>query len=355
MSKKVIRPQEKQLLQLSERERDILRSIIHMYILNAQPVGSRTLSKHLYNYIKLSPATIRNIMADLEEMDLISHPHTSAGRIPTDKGYRYYVDTMMHNEELSPKEKNVVKESFDSCETEQELREATKLLSFLSNCLAIVEIPHFKDLLVQKLELIQLSSTRLLVILALDSNVVRTMTVEVEFDVTQKDLTKITQYLNDRISGKPLKFIQTNFREIISESLSVKPGLIRLFVDSVDRLLSSNLYRERLHIAGTQHLLENPEFENVEQMRSVIELIEDEDVIIHVLDKNLRDQKDINILIGQEMNNKLLQDYSLIATRYSIGTVFGSIGIIGPKRMNYSHLTSLVQYFGNVINNRDEL
>lgn len=354
MTKRVIIPQENKLLQLSERERDILRSIIHMYILNAQPVGSRTLSKHLDNFIKLSPATIRNIMADLEEMDLISHPHTSAGRIPTDKGYRYYVDTMMQNEELSPVEINVVKENFDTGETEQVLREASKLLSFLSNCLAIVEIPHVNDLLIQKLELISLSSNRLLVVLALDSNVVRTLTIEVEFDISHKDLAGITQYLNDRISGKPLNFIQSNFREIMSEGLDVKPGLIRLFVDSVDRLLSSNLYRERLHIAGTQHLFENPEFENVEQMRSVIELIEDEDIIVHVLDKNLSDQKDISILIGQEMNNKLLQDYSLIATRYSIGTVFGSIGIIGPKRMNYSHLSSLVQYFGNVLNKREK-
>ena len=320
-----------------------------MYILNASPVGSRTLAKHLELELSLSPATIRNIMADLEEMDHISHPHTSAGRLPTDKGYRYYVDMLMKNENLSESERNTVRKKLKSTESEAFLRDASRLLGFLSNCLGIVEIPHFADLNVEKMELISLSSNRILVVIALDSKIVRTLSIEANFEILPRELEWISSYINEKIAGKPLKYLQQNFRNIVGEGAYSKAPLIRLFVESMDNLFEPAVYTERLHIAGTQHLLEYPEFEDVNRVRSVIELIENEDVIIHILDQQSSTDKDVQILIGQEMNNKLLEEYSLILTRYNLGPAMGTIGLIGPKRMNYSHLSALVQYVGKFI------
>jgi len=324
------------------------------YILNASPVGSRALSKYLEHELKLSPASIRNVMSDLEEMDLISHPHTSAGRIPTDKGYRFYVDTLMKEETLSQSVRDTVKKNLTTAENETMLKDASKLLGILSNCLAIVEIPHLIDLIVRKIEFVRISSTRLLAVIALDSEIVRTVTIETEFDIETKELEKVTSMINNKISGRTLKFIEENFSAIISDTIYAKTPLVRLFVNSIDRLFDSNYYQDRLHIAGTQNLLDYPEFEDLNRVRSVIELVENEDIIVHVLDKFEGEAGAYNVLIGQEMGSRLLEDYSLISTRYSIGSAKGSIGLIGPKRMNYSHLTSLVQYVGSKVTEKNK-
>ncbi len=352
MSKRVISPHNADFRELSEREKDILRTIIHLYILNATPIGSRALSKYLQNELKLSPATIRNIMADLEDMNLITHPHTSAGRVPTDKGYRYYVDTLMPHRPLTQKEKKKVIEQIEAAESKEPeavLRDTSKLLGLLSNCLAVVEIPDIVEFKVEKIELIPITTSRLLVVIALDSQIVRTVTIEAEFAIDTKDIEKISEMINERISGRPLKFVQQNFSRIISDSQYSKLPLVRLFVDSIDKVFNPNYYQDRLHIAGTQSILENPEFEDVNRVRSVIELVENEDVIIHVLENADTSIGNLRILIGGEMNNVLLEDYSLISTKYSIGSASGKIGLIGPKRMNYSHLTALIKFVGRKI------
>ena len=334
---------------LSDREKDILRTIIHMYILNALPVGSRTLSKYLEHELKLSPATLRNIMSDLEEMEYISHPHTSAGRIPTDKGYRYYVDTLMQTELLSEHEIQKLIGNVATITPDNVLKDASKLLGMLSRCLGVVAIPHFTDLAIQKIELISLASNRVLVVIALDSKIVRTVTLEAEFEIQPSELEKMATFMNEKVSGKSLKFVEDNFQAMVSEGSYGKAPLIRLFVDSIDKLFESYASTDRIHITGTQHMLDYPEFEDVQRVKSVIELVENEDVIIHILDKIETEAGEPRILIGSEMHNQLLDDYSLIVTTYRMGNAEGSIGLIGPKRMNYSRLTSLVQYVGELI------
>lgn len=335
-------------VELNDRESAILRTIIHTYILEANPVGSRRLSKMLESELKLSSATIRNVMSDLEDMDLISHPHTSAGRVPTDKGYRVYVDLLMKTETLSDRELQAVKENIEHGATEKVVRSASKVLGMLSRCLGIAKIPQIADLIVQKIELIQLSSNRILVVVALDSNIVRTVTIEAEFVVEKPDIDDISIYINEKISGKPLKFIRENFVELISGFDSEELPLIRLFVDSVNQIFTMGSTNDQLHIAGTPNLLSYPEFEDLDRMRGVVELIENEDIIIHILE-NYNDSDGVKILIGTEMQNPLLEDYSLIVSNYQFGSATGSIGLIGPKRMKYSKLSTLVNYVSEIV------
>lgn len=340
--------------ELNERESDILRQIVQLYILKASPIGSRFLSKFAENDIKLSPATLRNTMADLEELDYISHPHTSAGRVPTDKGYRFYVNTISKIEKLNKKEILTVQDSLSNTSHETVYKNASKILGILSKYLGIVQFPNIRDLTVQKIELIELSSAKILVVVALESNIIRTVTIEADFENDIQQLDAISGYLNERVSGKSLNFIRENFRDIINDLTLRNVPLIRLFTDSVDKIFARETSSDRVAITGTHHLLNYPEFEDLERVRGVIELIENEDVIIHLLEQ-LDDSNKVQVYIGKELNNNTLQQYSLIKSTYKVGTACGTIGLIGPKRMNYSKMIALVQYVSDILSGNIDL
>lgn len=336
--------------ELNDREKSILRSIVQSYILTATPVGSRFLSKTSEEFT-LSPATIRNVMADLEEMQFISHPHISAGRVPTDKGYRCYVDTLMDVQALPEQERHVVKERLTALSQEQALKDASKILGALSHCLAIVELPQMSDIIIKRVHLLPLSSDRLLIAMELESNIVRTVTLETDLSVDSSALDQTAEFINSRISGKSIRFVREHLVEMMMEGVKGHHNLLRLFIDSVDTLLNPHaLNDEKVHIAGAQHLLEYPEFDSPNQLRGVIELVENEDVIIHLLDQ--REEKidnSVQIVIGNEMKEQRLIEYSMVMGSYSMKGAYGSIGLIGPKRMNYAKMVSLVKYMGQVL------
>lgn len=337
---------------LTDRERTILTKIVQTYILNANPVGSRFLSKYLKDDLKLSPATIRNVMADLEDMEFISHPHTSAGRVPTDKGYRFYVDSLKSPSELTPRELNTLRQSIIAENNEKILKDVSRALGFISKYLSIVKIPQFKDLIVTKVEIIRLSSQRFLVVIALDSDFVRTVTIESDFEVNSKYLDKINTYINEKISGKPLNFLRNTFQEIMSDFSGKEKPIVRLFTDSLDKVFEISGIDNRIIVTGTQNLLNYPEFEDLSKVKSIIELVEEEDVIVHLLDSH-EETDGIKVLIGNEMNNERLSDYSVILSSYQLGSARGSIGLIGPKRMNYPKVMSLIQTVSNTISDNN--
>lgn len=332
---------------LQQREQDILRSIVNLYILQANPVGSRRLSKYLEDKIKLSPATLRNVMSDLEEMQYIDHPHTSAGRIPTDKGYRFYVDSLKQIEHLTTSELDMFSKLSEPDDSETALKDASKILTTMSRYLSVVRIPHVKNLIVQKIELIPISGTRVLVVIALDSNIVRHVTLEAEFNIKEKYIEKIRSYINEKVSGKPLQFIRENFEEMISEFDEKSTPLVRLFIDSVDNLFHSEK-TEKILTAGTTNLFDHPEFDDLRKVRSIVEFVEDKDMVVHLLDK-ASDIENTQVLIGSETGAELLEDYSIVLSKYKIGSAKGSIGLIGPKRMNYAKMIAMVEAVSKVL------
>jgi heat-inducible transcriptional repressor len=338
--------------ELNEREKSILRTIIHLYLLNASPVGSRNISKYLERELKLSPATIRNVMADLEEKDFISHLHTSAGRFPTDKGYRYYVDSLMKLEQISENEKITVKKNLNLSNPEDMLKDVSRIIGMISRYLGFVELPNLKQLILIKIELIPLSTNRILAVLALDSNIVKTITMEADFEINQNHLLQINQLLNEKISGKPINYISEHFNSILIDHFTTSTPLVRLFIDSIDSLFKKSNHNERVILSGTQNLLSYPEFEDLSKVKGVIELIENEDMIIHLLDEQKVSDETVKILIGKELNNQLFDDYSIVVTNYHIGSANGSVGLIGPKRMNYSKIISLLSYISHFINKK---
>ncbi|MCX6169037.1 MAG: heat-inducible transcriptional repressor HrcA [Ignavibacteriales bacterium] len=331
--------------QLKDREKAILRFVIHQFILTANPVGSRNISKR-YD-IGLSPASIRNIMSDLEETGFLNHPHTSAGRVPTDKGYRFYVDSLMDPPKLDLTSKNIIDVNLSSASTETEelLRVTSSILSDLTNQLAMVTYPKFENAVLQKIQIVQLSSTRILVIVSINSGMVKTITLEIDADVKEEEVSTVQQLLNERLTGLRFSEIRNTIEERMKDfnSESYRP-IIRVFLDSVDKIFTDQS-SEKAIISGTKNILKQPEFEDVNQFQSVIELIENKEIIIHILDgKKLPMEDDVSITIGQEIHEEKLSDYSMIAKEYKIGDMHGTLGIMGPKRMDYSKIVAAVVY-----------
>ncbi|HWP82237.1 MAG TPA: heat-inducible transcriptional repressor HrcA [Bacteroidota bacterium] len=339
---------ETSLDQLNDRERGILRHVVYNYIQTATPVGSRYISRRFES--GLSAATIRNVMADLEERGYLSHPHTSAGRIPTDLGYRYYVDFLMEVEHLSENEKKSIENHLvQTLDPDTILRETSKLLSKISKQLSIVSSPHISSGIFEKLELIPLSSSKLLVVMSISKGLIKTIMLEVGVEIPRHALDDISRKLNERLSGLRLHEIRDTFAERMRDVQDEKSGLVRLFIESVDHLFADSREQEKLHIAGTQNIIEQPEFVDPQKFRGVIEMIENEEIIVHLLEKHDEMEKEFAVTIGSENNDQKAEDYSVVTATYDVQGVKGRVGIIGPRRMNYAKVIPIVDYFAKSV------
>jgi heat-inducible transcriptional repressor len=332
---------------LNDREKTILNNIVHSYIETAIPVGSRYIAKR--KDIGLSPATIRNVMSDLEYLGYLGHPHTSAGRIPTDKGYRFYVNELMEIDQLSQKDQNSIQTQLQgNIETDEILKIASKILGTISHQLSVVTAPQMTTGVFEKLELLQVSSTRLLVIISIRTGLVKTIMMEIHSEIPRSKLDHVAQLLNERLSGLTLNEIRNTFAERIREFKNEDSGLIRLFIESVDKLFDENR-KEKIHISGTTNILSQPEFENAKNFKSVIELMDNEDIIIHVLQTGDIKGGMANVTIGEETKIENLKDFSIVTKTYNVGGVTGTIGVLGPKRMEYSKMIPLVDFVATTI------
>lgn len=335
---------------LNEREKTILRSIVQQFILTASPVGSRNITRKFD--VGVSPATVRNIMSDLEESGFINHPHTSAGRIPTDKGYRYYVDTLMEIQKLKNSDKGIIEKSLDQniLETDEILKIASKLLSTITKQIACVTYPTLDNGILEKIQLISLSSTRLLVVVSIKSGLVKTMTLEFNSEAEGGKLQKVEALLNERLNGLTFQEIRKTFKERLSDIEDSDKPIIRLFIDSVDKIFKDHKKEDKLVITGATNIIQQPEFDDPGKFQSVIELIEDKDIIIHIMDKKrIENSNDVLISIGSENEDEKFNEYSLITKEYTFGETSGTVGIIGPKRMEYSKVVAIVSYLGNML------
>jgi len=335
---------------LNEREKTILRSVVQQFILTATPVGSRNITKK-YD-IGVSPATVRNIMADLEDSGYINHPHTSAGRIPTDKGYRYYVDSLMNIERIPSKDKGLIAQSFnlEIDETDDLIKLTSKLLSSITKQLACVTYPNLESGILDKIQIVSLTSNRILIVITIKSGLVKTITMELSTEIKDSQIVSVQTLLNERLSGLTLADIRATFKERFIDVEDDQKPIIRLFVDSVDKLFKDDIKPDRLIVTGAKNVISQPEFENPENFQSIIELIEDKDVIIHIMEKSSEAGKDeVFISIGSEHEHKKLNEYSFVSKEYQIGESYGTLGIIGPKRMAYSKIIAIVDYIAKVL------
>jgi len=334
--------------ELNEREKTILRHVIQQFILTASPVGSRNITKKYE--VGLSPASVRNIMSDLEDAGYIDHPHTSAGRIPTDKGYRLYVDSLMDIQQLKNSEKEFIKEKLEEgLETDEILRISSTLLTKITKQLACVTYPKLETGILEKIQLVSLSSTRILIVISIKSGLVKTITLELSSEIEPSKIEPIQSLLNERLVGLTFNEIRNTFNERFRDVIDDDDNfVIRLFYDSVDKIFKDVIRKENIVISGAKNIIRQPEFENPERFQSIVELIEDKDIIVHILEKS-GENDEIFISIGSENEDIKLNDYSFITKEYKFGETNGTLGIIGPKRMEYSKIVSIVDYMSKMI------
>ena len=338
-----------QLESLTNREKIILRHVVEDFIKSATPVGSKTISEKAD--INLSPATIRNIMSNLEELSLLTHQHTSGGRLPTDKGYRYFVNEIMEVEPLKKSEEEFLKKQFSDLDfpTEDIFREISKILGKLSKEISIVSQPFISEGRLEKIELVLISSTRILVIVSVQSGLIRTLMFEVDSQISARELQNLASILNEKLAGLTLREIRDTFEARFKDLVPASRQVIKIFTDSIDRIFKDEQEGITIYIGGTTEILSQPEFLNLENYKSIIELTDDREVVVHVLNSIEFNNNNIFISIGSENNDEKLKNYSIVSTIYETNGVKGKIALIGPKRMNYSKMVSMLEYTSKII------
>ncbi len=336
-------------LELSVRERIILRSVVQNYIMTAAPVGSRTLTRK-YN-LGLSPATIRNTMSDLEDLGLLTHPHTSAGRFPTDLGYRVYVDDLMQIEGLPDEIRHTIQNKLASMSIEANdvMAKVSELLAEVTSLLTVILAPDLSTGILEKVALVRLAVGRIMVIVVINSGLVRNIQLEMDSDITDEQIASATQVINQRLGGLRLAEIPQHITARLANE-GQRNSIVRMFLDFPDKIFSGS-QRESTFIGGRGNVLSQPEYSSPENLQGIIELMEDNDIFVHLL-KDRATQKGISVTIGNENKDDQLKQMSVVASTYRIGDVFGSIGIIGPTRMNYARLVALVDYTSKMVGKR---
>lgn len=329
---------------LSERQLLILQVIIDEFIKDAQPVGSRSLSKK--GEITFSSATIRNEMSDLEELGFIVKTHTSSGRVPSEKGYRYYVDHLLSPQRLKFNDMQMLKSVFAEqiYELEKIVQKSAKILSELTNYTAIALGPKVNDNKLRKIQIVPLSKETAIAIIVTDTGHVenKMFSLPPSFDVNE--LEKMANILNDRLAGVPLVELKDKiYKEVIV--------LLRQHVQNYDTIVTSlsetlNLSMpEKLFFGGKTNMLSQPEFHDIDKVKTLLSVIEQEEGIYDLIKHN---PAGIHVKIGRENNNTALEDCSLITATYSVGSEqVGTIAVLGPTRMEYSRVISLLDYFTN--------
>ncbi|MFC0522552.1 heat-inducible transcriptional repressor HrcA [Pontibacillus salicampi] len=324
---------------LTERQLLILQVIIDDFIQSAQPVGSRAISKK--DTITYSSATIRNEMADLEELGYLEKTHSSSGRVPSEKGYRFYVDYLMSPFDLSRTEQTFIQHAFTNhlVEFEKVVQQSARVLSDLTNYTSIILGPEVYETKLKQLQIIPLSTHSAVAILVTNTGHVEHRSFTIPVDIQPGDLEKMVNILNDKLYGVPIIYLHQKLNSEIAELLKAHTNEY----DKAYQYLQSALFEEqpvKLYVGGKTNILMQPEFKDIEKVRNLYSMIEEEVEIAQLL---RNDTEDIKVTIGRENEVNAMKDCSLITASYSLGEEqMGTIALIGPTRMEYSKVISLL-------------
>jgi heat-inducible transcriptional repressor len=336
-------------LELDDRKWTILNAIIRNYLETGEPVGSRTISK--FTDLNLSSATIRNEMSDLEEMGYITSPHTSAGRIPTDKAYRLYVDKMMESKDREIKEiKTMLLDKADKMENL--LEQATKLLASSTNYTAMVTTPMYRSKKVKFVQLTEVAENSVLVVILIEGNIVKNKVIEVSKEIEPETMLKLNLMLNSFLQGLDLSEINL---EIIGKMKKQSEGLgvvVNDVLDAVAQALSEE-EKVKVYTSGATNILKYPELSSGDNASDILYEIEEKKELTELMKKDDGDGNPIRVYIGDEVTVDSMKDCSVVTATYELSDgMYGKFGIVGPKRMDYEKVVSALTTIKNQI---DEL
>ena len=332
---------------LDPRAQHLLKMLIERYIADGQPVGSRALSKH--SGLELSPATIRNVMADLEEMGFIASPHTSAGRMPTPKGYRFFVDSLMVVKPLEQVEINRLEDELTADRPQQIVSAAASVLSQLTHFAGVVMTPRRREALFRHLEFLRLSDRRVLLIVVTPEGDVQNRILHTDRSYTPTQLIEATNYFNHHFAGQSFPAIRERLAEELHKLRDDIGSLMQAAVDVSEGALQQH---EALVVTGERNLLSAPNFaSNMERLRQLFDLFEQKTSLLHLLDMSQKAQG-VQIYIGGESGLAPLDEMSVVTAPYEAnGKIIGTLGVIGPTRMAYERIIPIVDLTSKLLSN----
>lgn len=339
-------------MELNDRKLRILKAIINDYFETAEPVGSRTLSRH-YD-LGISPATIRNEMSDLEELGFIIQPHTSSGRVPSDKGYRFYVDMMLQLQKAEFTKLVYMEELKKSASRiEDLLRTIGQQLAKQTNYTAIISSPHYKTSKIKNIQLIEVEKNEILAVVVTDGNSIKDYMIRLDDDINQVLLNEIAMTMNEQLYGLTLVEVNLDVIHNLKNAHEDNEEVISKVIDVVFKTIRE-LDDTDINTYGATNILQFPEFNDISKASSLIRALEAKDILKDIINTTIEsDDGNVKIVIGAENSIDDLKDCSLITTSYHIGgEKVGAIGIIGPKRMDYD---KTVQNLRCLIKSVDEL
>jgi heat-inducible transcriptional repressor len=342
---------------LSERAQQLLRALIENYIRDGQPVGSRVLSRD--SGLQLSSATIRNVMADLEEWGFVTSPHTSAGRIPTDKGYRFFVDTLLQVQPLDGAAVIEIRRQLDGTHDNKKalVAAASQLLSSVTHLAGVVTLPRTPVAATTQIEFVALSEKRVLVILVFDDHEVQNRIIQLERHYNSEELKRASNYLNEQLRGRTLAQLR---EELLRQLRETHEDMNQIMLDAItvaQRMFAAG-DKEKFEyvIAGETNLMRVAELSSVEKLRRLFEAFNEQRDVLHLLDHSLG-AEGVQIFIGHESGYQILDDCSVVTAPYTSGdAVVGVLGVIGPTRMAYERVIPIVdmtaKLLGAALNSR---
>ncbi len=343
-------------MELNERKRKILTTIINEYIQSAEPIGSRHIAKHAD--LGLSSATIRNEMADLEELGYLEQPHTSAGRIPSDKGYRFYVNELMGGYEATQQDIDILAAAmtvkihqFDNV-----IRQASMLLSKLTNYTAFLMTPEMKHGAIKTIELIQIDETSMLIVLVTNEGIMKNKRVIIPKGISYEYIPKISSVLKEKLSGMSLDEIGVKKINEIKTALGQNGEMLFPVLEFISEIIDDIQKETEVYLSGVSNIFNFPEYRDIDRAKEFIEFLDDKNSITKAVNVGEEDDdRVIQIKIGKENNLDIMQNSSLVTANYKMGgRTVGKIGIIGPTRMNYSkvvaNINQISQYLEKLLN-----
>jgi len=344
------------------RGRIILSAIINEHLVTGEPIGSKIIAEKFANAAGLSSATIRSVMSDLEDFGFVEQPHTSAGRVPTDQGYRFYVDNLLgvlqlSNADLSLINKELGLNEFDSSTAPDKLMERTsQLLSALSQNVGIVVSPSLAKDRLQHIEFVNLSDKRILVVLVSAPNIVHNKIIRLNETFSNEQLDRTSNYLNARFSGKSLAEIRTEILKLMHEETALFDKLLRTAMILCSQSIESEADNQgEVYVGGTSNILTKPDFADLERLRELIRTIEEKTGLVQILTECIeRDpslKNDVQVVIGSENSASSLKNCTLITAPYRVGSggTVGTLSVLGPTRIEYARTISIVTYVAGIL------
>ena len=339
------------------RRQAVLSAIIEEHLISGETVGSHVVSDKFASAAGWSSATIRNVMAELEELGLLQQPHTSAGRIPTDKGYRYYVDNMLDSTRLSKTDLRAIESigfgRHTTVRPDRLLEKASHVLSELSENVAIVVWPSLAENRLRHIRFVRLPDRRVLVVLVSNSNIVHDKVITLDEEFTQDELDRTARYLNVEFSGKSLLAIRAEIMELLREEKALYDTVLRNAMLLCERSLQDEEATAEVYLDGTSNILSKPEFSGAEHIRELFRMFEEKSRLVKILNECISSQPSIGnvrVVIGRENVASSMKRCAVITTSYEVGgDVLGAIGVVGPMRMEYGRMMAVVNYLARFI------